>query len=57
MSAIATIRRRVNVWYWRARYWLLDTPAGVVAQRRALMLALVLNVLAVLVGVVRCTGS
>lgn len=40
MNLIALIRRRAIVWSWRARYWWLDTPGGIVAQRWALVLGL-----------------
>jgi len=36
------IARLHYVWGWRIRYWWLDTPAGVVAQRWALVLGLLL---------------
>lgn len=34
------IRRRATVWSWRVRYWWLDTSGGKLAQRWALVLAL-----------------
>lgn len=40
MGLIARVQRRLDIWHWRVRYWWLDTPAGVLAQRWALVLSL-----------------
>ena len=38
MGLIARIHRRCHIWSWRLRFWWLDTPAGVIAQRWAIVL-------------------
>ncbi|KAF7600629.1 MAG: hypothetical protein CGU28_03095 [Candidatus Dactylopiibacterium carminicum] len=49
MGLIARIRRRLNIWAWRIRFWWLDTPAGELARRWLV----VLGCLVVLVQIIR----
>lgn len=42
MGLIARIRHRAGyVWYWRARYWWLDTRHGLIARLSLAMMALI----------------
>ncbi len=35
---MSRVGRRLNIWGWRLRFWWLDTPAGVLAQRWTMVL-------------------
>jgi hypothetical protein len=39
MGLTATLRRKADTWYWRARYWWFDTEGGAWARSSAVVLS------------------
>lgn len=44
LTVRARLYNRANVWYWRVRYWWMDTPGGREARVAAMCLALLISI-------------